>query len=54
MSKTTTNRIRKKGNVALYIVGISLLKRYADKNRLIPTGGVKKPNSRFAIKIIPK
>tara|TARA_Y100000031_G_C8047511_1_gene304587 strand:- start:34 stop:330 length:297 start_codon:yes stop_codon:yes gene_type:complete len=33
---------------------MDLLKRYADKNKFIPMGGVKNPNSRFAIKIIAK
>ena len=46
--------MKKKGIVALYRTGMDLLNRQADKNKFIPIGGVKNPNSRFAIKIIAK
>src|ERR1022692_3381979 len=32
---------------------IGFLNRYADRHRLIPTGGVRYPNSRFERKMIP-
>ncbi len=54
MNNTPTNLIKKKGKVALYIVGISLSNLYEDKYKFIPTGGVIYPNSKFAIKIIAK
>ena len=51
---TLISMATKKGIVDLYIVGISSLNLYADKNKFIPTGGVKNPSSRLAIKIIAK
>ena len=51
---TANNRTKKNGKVALYIFGISSSNLYAARNKFIPTGGVKNPNSRFAIKMIAK
>ena len=54
MHKTANNNTMKNGRVDLYITGIFSSNLYADKKRFIPTGGVKYPSSKLAIKIIAK
>ena len=54
MHKTANNNTMKNGKVDLYITGIFSSNLYADKKRFIPTGGVKYPSSKLAIKIIAK